>query len=172
MDFFHKNITESPLCRCGSIEDTQHYFFHCRFYQGPRNTLLNACTTYQNPSLKSLSRLRLFCDSLRPTSGVGRITVLKQSPVIRNFLACVAKWHKEVAKFLNMFKNFMQQNSSQNSRKVIAGVSKPSQTCCRPWQFSRNHFGTQHICKRNKTASVLNYTQLYRQRFVKCVSFI
>ena len=51
MDLFHKNITESPLCRCGSIKDTQHYFFHCRFYQGPRNTLLNACTTYQNPSL-------------------------------------------------------------------------------------------------------------------------
>ena len=54
MDLFHKNITESPLCQCGSIEDTQHYFFHCRFYQGPRNTLLNACTTYQNPSLSLL----------------------------------------------------------------------------------------------------------------------
>ena len=54
MDLFHKNITESPLCRCGSIEDTQHYFFHCRFYQGPRNTLLNACTTYQNLSLSLL----------------------------------------------------------------------------------------------------------------------
>ena len=54
MDLFHKNITDSPLCRCGSIEDTQHYFFHCRFYQGPRNTLLNACTTYQNPSLSLL----------------------------------------------------------------------------------------------------------------------
>ena len=34
MDLFYKNISESPLCRCGSIEDTQHYFFHCRFYQG------------------------------------------------------------------------------------------------------------------------------------------
>ena len=54
MDLFHKNITESPLCRCGSIEDTQHYFFHCRFYQGPRNTLLNAFTNYQNPSLSLL----------------------------------------------------------------------------------------------------------------------
>ena len=54
MDLFHTNITESPLCRCGSIEDTQHYFFHCRFYQGPRNTLLNACTTYQNPPLSLL----------------------------------------------------------------------------------------------------------------------
>ena len=53
MDLFHTNIAESPLCRCGSIEGTQHYFFHCRFYQGPRNTL-NACTTYQNPSLSLL----------------------------------------------------------------------------------------------------------------------
>ena len=54
MDLFHKNITEYPLCQCGSIEDTQHYFFHCRFYQGPRNTLLNVCSTYQNPSLSLL----------------------------------------------------------------------------------------------------------------------
>ena len=54
MDLFHKNIPESPLCRCGSIEYTQHYFFHCKFYQGPRNTPLNACTTYQNPSLSLL----------------------------------------------------------------------------------------------------------------------
>ena len=50
MDLFHKNNIESPLCRCGSIKYTQHYLFHCRFYQRPRNTLLNACTTYQNPS--------------------------------------------------------------------------------------------------------------------------
>ena len=54
MDLFHKNIIESPLCRCGSIEDTKHYFFHCKFYQGPRKTLLNACTTYQNPALSIL----------------------------------------------------------------------------------------------------------------------
>ena len=47
----HKNITESPLCHVGSIEVTQHYFYHCRFFQGHRNTLLNACTNYQNPSL-------------------------------------------------------------------------------------------------------------------------
>ena len=51
---------------------------------------------------------------------------------IRNILACVAKWHKVVAKILNMFKNFMRQNSSQNSRKVVAGVSNPSRTCRRP----------------------------------------
>ena len=34
-------------------------FFHCRFYQGFRSTLLNACTTYKNPSLNRL----LFCSS-------------------------------------------------------------------------------------------------------------
>ena len=33
-----------------------------------------------------------------------------------------------VAKILNMFKNFMRQNSSQIGRKVIAGVSNPSPT--------------------------------------------
>ena len=79
-----------------------------------------------------LTGLRLFCDSSRQTSRVGRKAVSKQSPVIRNFLACVAKWRKVVAKILNMFKNFMRQNSSQNSRRVIAGVSKPSRTCRRP----------------------------------------
>ena len=73
-----------------------------------------------------LTGLRLFCDNWRQTSRVARKEVSKQSPVIRIFLACVAKWHKVVAKILNMFKNFMRQNSSQNGRKVIAGVSNPS----------------------------------------------
>ena len=27
LDLFHKNITESPLYRCGSIKHSQHYFF-------------------------------------------------------------------------------------------------------------------------------------------------
>ena len=76
--------------------------------------------------------ISLDCDNWRQTSRVGRKAVSKQSPVIRNFLACVAKWRKVVAKNLNMFKNFMRQNSSQNGRKVIAGVSKPSRTCRRP----------------------------------------
>ena len=78
-----------------------------------------------------LTGLRLFCDNWRQTSREGRKAVSKQSPVIRNFLACVAKWRKVVTKILNMFKNFMRQNSSQNGRKVIAGVSKPSRTCRR-----------------------------------------
>ena len=79
-----------------------------------------------------LTGLRLFCDSWRRTSRVGRKAVLKQSPVIRSILACVAKWRKVVAKILNMFKNFMRQNSPQNSRKLVAGVSNPSRTCRRP----------------------------------------
>ena len=38
-----------------------------------------------------LTGLRLFCDSWRQTSRVGRKAVSKQSPVILYFLACVAK---------------------------------------------------------------------------------
>ena len=34
MHLFHKNITESPLCRCGSIEDTQHYFISLQILPG------------------------------------------------------------------------------------------------------------------------------------------
>ena len=104
-----------------------------------------------------LTGLRLFCDSWRQTSRVGRKTVLKQSPVIRYSLAYVAKWRKVVAKILNMFKNFMRQNSSQNSRQVIAGVSNPSRTFADPSQFSRNHFGTRRICGINKTELRTNY---------------
>lgn len=51
LDLFLKNITESPMCNCGSIEDAQHFFFHCRFYQAQRNVLLNSISIYQTPSL-------------------------------------------------------------------------------------------------------------------------
>ena len=87
-----------------------------------------------------LTGLRLFCDSWRQTSRVARKAVSKQSPVIRNILACVAKWRKVVAKILNMFKNFMRQNSSQNSRKVVAGFSNPSRTCRRPLAIQSQSF--------------------------------
>lgn len=32
--FFLRNITDSPLCRCGtcSIEESQHFFFHCLYF--------------------------------------------------------------------------------------------------------------------------------------------
>ena len=33
LDLFVKNITESPLCRCESIENAQHFFFHCKYFE-------------------------------------------------------------------------------------------------------------------------------------------
>ena len=54
IDFFNKNISDSPLCSCGSIEDAQNFFFHCRHYTVQRNALLNAVSTYIVPSLKCI----------------------------------------------------------------------------------------------------------------------
>ena len=54
LDLFMRNITDSPLCRCGSIEDSQHFFFHCPYFQAPRYDLLNAVSQYQTPTLSSL----------------------------------------------------------------------------------------------------------------------
>ena len=51
-DLFVKNISDSPLCHCGSIENAQHCFFHCSFYQAQRNELINAISSYKHPSLK------------------------------------------------------------------------------------------------------------------------
>ena len=51
LDLFLKNISDSPLCQCGSIENAQHYFFHCRHYQVQRTELLNSVSQYQTPSL-------------------------------------------------------------------------------------------------------------------------
>ena len=52
IDLFTRNISDSPLCSCGSIEDAQHYFFHCKHYTVQRHTLLNAISAYIVPSLK------------------------------------------------------------------------------------------------------------------------
>ena len=46
-----KNISDSPLCSCGSIEDNQHYFFHCMHYQRQRNELLNEIARYATLTL-------------------------------------------------------------------------------------------------------------------------
>ena len=42
LDLFLKNISDSPLCRCGSVENAQQYLFHCRYYQ---------VSQYHTPSL-------------------------------------------------------------------------------------------------------------------------
>ena len=54
MDLFLKNISDSPLCRCGSLENAQHFFFHCPYFQDQRNELLNAVLQFQTPSLSLL----------------------------------------------------------------------------------------------------------------------
>ena len=54
VDLFIKNITESPMCQCGSIENTQHFFFHCNFYQRQRTILLNLVAIYHTPTLNFL----------------------------------------------------------------------------------------------------------------------
>ena len=51
IDLFTRNISDSPLCSCGSIEDAQHFFFHCRYYTAQRDILLNATREYTLPSL-------------------------------------------------------------------------------------------------------------------------
>ena len=40
-DLFLKHITESPLCRCGAIENTDHYLITCRLYRDQRAELIN-----------------------------------------------------------------------------------------------------------------------------------
>ena len=51
LDFFLKNMSDSPFCLCGSIEDAQHFFFHCGNYQLHQTVLRDAVSQYQNPNL-------------------------------------------------------------------------------------------------------------------------
>ena len=54
LDLFVKNISDSPMCTCGSVEDTQHYFFHCIHFRQQRTVLINEISRYCNPSLTLL----------------------------------------------------------------------------------------------------------------------
>ena len=54
LDLFTRNISDSPLCQCGSVENAQHFFFHCRYCQVPRSELMNTVSLYQKPSLSLL----------------------------------------------------------------------------------------------------------------------
>ena len=54
LDLFMKNITDSPMCQCGSIKNTQHFFFHCNFYQRQRTIFLNSVAIYHTPTLNLL----------------------------------------------------------------------------------------------------------------------
>ena len=54
LDLFMRNISDSPLCQCGSVQNAQHFFFHCRNYHVPRTQLFNTISQYQIPSLSLL----------------------------------------------------------------------------------------------------------------------
>ena len=49
-----KNITDSPLC--GSIEDAQHFFFHCHKYQAKRIELRMCISLIQTTTCHLLLR--------------------------------------------------------------------------------------------------------------------
>ena len=51
LDLFIKSMSNSPLCVCGSLEDTQHYFFHWPNFTQQRIELLNEISRYNTPSL-------------------------------------------------------------------------------------------------------------------------
>ena len=54
LDLFVKNISDSSMCLCGNVEDTQHYFFHCIHFRQQRTVLINEISRYYNPSLTLL----------------------------------------------------------------------------------------------------------------------
>ena len=53
-DLFLKRITDTPLCRCGSVENTQHFFMTCYLYRAERNELFAAISKYCQVSMDTL----------------------------------------------------------------------------------------------------------------------
>ena len=51
---FSKNIVDSPLCACGSFEDTHHFLLSCNRYAVLRQELVNRVTPICQPSLNVL----------------------------------------------------------------------------------------------------------------------
>ena len=51
---FLKNIVDSPLCICGSIEDTTHYLLKCPAYRNIREDMLNNISPICNVTLQIL----------------------------------------------------------------------------------------------------------------------
>ena len=58
-DLFLKNISESPLCQCGRIENAYHYFFECSLYARHRIALFTSLSQRYNVTLNLL----LFADA-------------------------------------------------------------------------------------------------------------
>ena len=58
-DIFLKNLTDSPLCSCGNVENAEHYLLHCHLYRQPRAEMLNTLSQICHVTLDTL----LFGDS-------------------------------------------------------------------------------------------------------------
>ena len=51
---FLKRINDSPLCLCGNVENTDHYFLHCRFYHAQRTELNHEISQHTPITLQML----------------------------------------------------------------------------------------------------------------------
>ena len=51
---FSKNILPSPLCVCGDVETTKHFFLTCPRFQVMRTTLLQTISSLCNPTLSTI----------------------------------------------------------------------------------------------------------------------
>ena len=51
LHLFSKNLTDSPLCACGSVEDTYHYLLVCNRFSNLRRDLLNAVSLICRPTI-------------------------------------------------------------------------------------------------------------------------
>ena len=51
---FLKNIVDSPLCTCGGIETSEHFFFECNNDDAIRTSLFNAVSLFGNIDLEML----------------------------------------------------------------------------------------------------------------------
>ena len=64
LDFFMRNISDTPLCQCGSVENAQHFFFHCRNYDASRQYLSirlhRYLSFYMAMTLFRSKRIRLY----------------------------------------------------------------------------------------------------------------
>ena len=51
LHLFSKNLTDSPLCACGSIENTCHYLLVCNRFSNLRRGLLNTVSMICRPTI-------------------------------------------------------------------------------------------------------------------------
>ena len=49
-----RNFTDSPFCRCDSIENTEYYLLQCRLYQQPRLEMPNSVSQLWHVTLDVL----------------------------------------------------------------------------------------------------------------------